>query len=111
MKKILSIFVAIFFSVSIVMDSFAEEAPLRLGTKSGNSPFSPFGRWTEVYATCVVDDLLISNVFINRESKFNSIDFPKKLRFGEERPIGGTSGRLLEVEVETDHGTWTFKFD
>lgn len=75
--------------------------------------FESYGNATyAAIVTAVVDSVTINSLVVNRGNcdVGGYLSFPMTLKFGNSINTGYTCMHILEVEVGTDQGSWTFKF-
>ena len=97
----LMLFVLVLFGAGVCN---AAECPVEV--KSGwHSFYGP-----DITITSIVDTVTIQNIQWDRGNKepFSGPSLPNTLKFGEEMKYIGIKAK--EVKVQTNKGTWTFKF-
>ena len=90
--------------------SHAENAPIEVTMIS-----SPGSGFPGVTIANTADDLIVTNVIFNRKNcglkVAYGVGWPAKLKFGETVNLYGTTPcNLIEVNVSTNKGDWTFKW-
>ena len=85
----------------------AAECPIRV------ERVEPAPNYVRLRITSMVDAVTIQGVTVNRGNmKIYGLEkeLPKSLKFGEVWFVAPDGKTIIEVEVQTDQGTWTFKF-
>lgn len=115
MKKLLLLFSLLFLGCEGLI-----EAPVKVfyhETPKSLVPFGPIDLYRTVSITSTVDEVKITDVIINRgncQTISNKKQLPVKLKFGQKLDwliTRNLCGDVLEAEIQTDLGDWTFNFE
>lgn len=90
--------------------SHASDAPLEVSKIS-----SPGSGFDGIIITSLTDEITLTNVLFNRRKCRGTAPYgtkwPAKLGFGDTQKVYGMMDcKLIEVEVITDKGNWTFRW-